>query len=47
MGMLKLAYPEHLVNKISLSDSRTQVQLFDGRTGRLLIGQLPSDTCIC
>ncbi|MEL0214861.1 MAG: DNA-directed RNA polymerase subunit beta, partial [Burkholderiaceae bacterium] len=33
MGMLKLAYPEHLVNKISLSDSRTQVQLFDGRTG--------------
>ena len=33
MGMLKLAYPEHLVNKISLSDSRTQVKLFDGRTG--------------
>ena len=33
MGMLKLAYPEDLVNKISLSDSRTQVQLFDGRTG--------------
>ena len=33
MGMLKLAYPENLVNKISLSDSRTQVQLFDGRTG--------------
>ena len=33
MGMLKLAYPEQLVNKISLSDSRTQVKLFDGRTG--------------
>ena len=33
MRMLKLAYPEHLVNKISLSDSRTQVKLFDGRTG--------------
>ena len=33
MRMLKLAYPENLVNKISLSDSRTQVQLFDGRTG--------------
>ena len=33
MGMLKLAYPEHLANKISLSDSRTQVKLFDGRTG--------------
>jgi DNA-directed RNA polymerase subunit beta len=33
MRMLKLAYPEHLVNKVSLSDSRTQVKLFDGRTG--------------
>ncbi|MDA9719433.1 DNA-directed RNA polymerase subunit beta, partial [Betaproteobacteria bacterium] len=33
MGMLKLAYPEKLVKKISLSDSRTQVKLFDGRTG--------------
>jgi DNA-directed RNA polymerase subunit beta len=33
MDMLKLAYPEQLANKISLSDSRTQVKLFDGRTG--------------
>merc|ERR1711991_294849 len=33
MDMLKLAYPEQLANKISLSGSRTQVKLFDGRTG--------------
>ena len=47
MGMLKLAYPEQLVNKISLSDSRTQVKLFDGRTGEAFDSQLPLDICIC
>ena len=47
MGMLKLAYPEHLVNRISLSDSRTQVQLFDGRTGEAFDSRLLSDICIC
>tara|TARA_B100000575_G_scaffold290370_1_gene293945 strand:+ start:1001 stop:5101 length:4101 start_codon:yes stop_codon:yes gene_type:complete len=33
MAMLKLAYPENVANQISLSQSRTQVKLFDGRTG--------------
>jgi DNA-directed RNA polymerase subunit beta len=33
MAMLKLAYPDNVARDVGLTDSRTQVRLFDGRTG--------------
>ena len=33
MAMLKLAYPESVAEDVGLTESRTQVKLFDGRTG--------------
>ena len=33
MAMLKLAYPENVAKDVGLTESRTQVKLFDGRTG--------------
>jgi DNA-directed RNA polymerase, beta subunit/140 kD subunit len=31
--MLKLAYPDDLAKRMGLTQTRTQVQLYDGRTG--------------
>ena len=33
MAMLKLAYPDNVARDVGLTESRTQVKLFDGRTG--------------
>ena len=33
MAMLKLAYPDNIAKDVGLTESRTQVKLFDGRTG--------------